>query len=264
MSSKARPYVGVCGVASVDEARGVIAIIRNSGFSLGTEHIPMMGFQVSWRSLDFGFSEGNKRVPRFQELPLILGEVKGEVFSTLHYYTKRPEQLVGEVKRLLEHGGIYSNGLVDGVQLNRVFPHRVEIEELKDKYPRLKIVLQVYPESDSVQQLAKTLANDYKQLDYLILDYSQGRGVELDTMKIAETYQRFRDSGVTSGITFAGGFTGDNVRAKVAQLKRAVGSDDFSIDAEGGLRDKLGEGYGNDALNLEKVRSFLREAREAF
>ena len=264
VAAKSKPYVGVCGVSSVEEAKDVVQLIRSSGFTLQTDHIPMMGFQVSWKSMDFGFSEGNRRVPHLNQLPLILKEVKGEVFSTLHYYTKRPEQLVHELGRLMEHDGIYVNGLVDGVQLNRVFPRPYEIKVLKDIYPELKIILQVYPDPDSTKQLAKNLAREYGQLDYIILDYSHGKGVELDTAQISLSYRTIRDSGFGAGVVFAGGLTGDNIKAKVAQLSEAVGSYDFSIDAEGGLRDKVGEGYGNDVLNLGKVASFLRGASEAF
>jgi hypothetical protein len=246
----------------VDEAKSVVSLIRGSGFGMQTGHVPMMGFQVSWKSLDFGFSEGNNRVPRFKDLPLILEAVKGEVFQTLHYYTKRPDRLLPELDRVLAHENIYEAGLVGGVQINRAFPEPREIKALKDAYPELKIVLQVYPKEDSVAQLAEQLAREYGELDYIIVDYSHGTGTEFDARQVTATYRALRDAGVGSGITFAGGFSGENVRLKAHRLVEAVGTRDFSIDAEGGLRDRAGEGYGNDMLNLGKVESFLRGSFE--
>ena len=79
----------------------------------------MMGFQVSYKSLKYGFSEGNRRVLRLDDLPAILECVSGSVFPTLHYFTKEKEKLVGEIRTLTDFEGIYERGLVGGVQINK-------------------------------------------------------------------------------------------------------------------------------------------------
>jgi hypothetical protein len=262
MELKSKDYVAVSGISSLDEAKNVLKLIRITGFDMQTTHVPMLGFQVSWKSLDFGFSEGNKRIPPLKELPSLLDAVKDNVFPTIHYYTKRPDSLVQEVGTILERDGIYNSGLVGGLQINGVFPAPYKIKILKDIYPELKIVLQISPSTDSMQQLAKKLANDYKELDYVILDPSYGKGIEFDTPQIASAYRALRDNGVESSIVFAGGMNGNNVKSKLDHLERIVGSKEFSIDAEGGLRDKVGEGYGNDTLNLGKVARYLRGASD--
>lgn len=267
MAQKNKNYVGVCGVASVDEARKVTELIRGAGFSQETEHIPMMGFQVSYKSLKYGFSEGNNRVPRLADLPVILACVSRSVFPTLHYYTKEPERLVGELETLLKLDRIYEKGLVGGVQINRVWPKTSQISEIRNNFPELKIILQmssVVTGDMTVPQVADKLAKDYAGIEYIILDSSHGKGIEFDTAESTSTCQTFRNGGVQSTIVFAGGFNGDNVKDKVTRLKEAFRSQDFSIDAEGGLRDKVGEGYGDDVLNLDKVKAYLNGASEVF
>jgi phosphoribosylanthranilate isomerase len=253
-------------MSSVEEARKVVTLFSsNSSFSLGSEHVPMMGFQVSYKSLKYGFSEGNNRVPRLADLPAILECVSGSVFPTLHYYTKEPEKLVGELDTLLKSENIYEKGLVGGVQINGVWPKTGQMSEIRSKFPGLKIILQmssVVTGDMTVPQVADKLAKDYAGVEYIILDSSHGKGIEFDTAEITSIYQTFRNGGVQSAIVFAGGFNGDNVKEKLVQLIKAANTSNFSIDAEGGLRDKVGEGYGNDILNLDKVRSYLKGASE--
>lgn len=265
METKTKQYVGVCGVASVEEAEKVVHLFRESGLNLKTEHIPMMGFQVSYKSLKYGFSPGNNRVPRLDKLHMILECVSRDTFPTIHYYTKEPEKLVPELEEVLVLDRIYRKGLVGGVQINGVWPTTDQISEIRGKFPELKITLQM---SSAVtgdmtqQQVAGKLAAGYADIEYIILDSSHGTGVEFDTAEIASTYRTFRENGVRSAVVFAGGFNGDNVKEKLAQLMRVTNTRDFSIDAEGGLRDRVGEGYGNDLLNLNKVQSYLRGSSE--
>jgi hypothetical protein len=266
MKEKSKNYVGVSGIASVEEAHRVLPLIRASGLTLETGHVPMLGFQVSYKSLEFGFSEGNNRVPRFEMLPAILETIKGEVFPTIHYYTKNKDRLLLEIHRVMGLDGIYSKGLVKGLQINGIWPKTEEMEEIKAVYPELKVVLQISPkvtEGMTTDQVAKKIAKRYADFDYLILDASRGKGIEFDVAETASIYRNFRNHGVEARIIFAGGLNGDNVKEKVTQLKEMLGSQDFSIDAEGGLRNKLGEGYGNDLLDLGKVESYLKGASEA-
>lgn len=172
--------------------------------------------------------------------------------------------LVQEVGRILEYENLYNAKLVDGIQINMVLPQPHQIKILKDIYPELKIAIETVPDENSVKQLTPKLVKDYAKVDYIVLDPSHGRGKEFDMGQIIASYKILRDGGFESEVVFAGGFNGDNVRNRVIQLKDIVGSKNFSIDATGGLRDKVGEGYGNDTLNLNKLESYLRGASEVF
>ncbi len=265
MAERNKQYVGVCGISTVEEAKRSVSLFREAGFDMKTAHIPMWGFQASWKTLAFGFSEGNRRVPTRDDLPYVLEAVNGEGFVTIHYYTKQPELLVQQLRALLELGAIYRRGLVDGVQLNKVWPTTAQMAEIKAEFPQLKIILQMSPHVTagmSMEQVAVKLANGYSGIDYIILDSSGGRGIEFDMQAITSEYQTLKSGGVKSDIVFAGGFSGENVAEKLSGLIRATNTTSFSIDAEGGLRDKLGEGYGNDAFNAEKARTYLKGAAE--
>ncbi len=263
MPQTSKNYVGVSGVASVEEAKSVASLARNAGFSMGSEHVPMIGLQASYKSLKYGFSEGNRRVPHMDMLAPILSAVRRDTFPTIHYYTKEPERLVDELTALLKYDGIYKADLVGGIQINRVWPTEHQMWELKNRFHGMKITLQMSKAVTGEMtdaQVAEKLAKEYKDVDYILLDSSHGKGVEFDQEGVVSTYETFRNGGVRSRMVIAGGFTGSNVKEKTLWLRGALGSTDFSIDAEGGLRDKLGEEYGNDVMNLDKVKDYLNGA----
>ncbi|MDE1854889.1 MAG: hypothetical protein KGH57_01025 [Candidatus Micrarchaeota archaeon] len=254
-------------MATVAEARMVKSLMRNSGFTIDTDPTPMLGLQASQKTLRFGFSEGNRRVPHRDDIPEILCAVEEEVFPTLHYYTKEPALLVSELDTLLSIRSIYDRGLVGGVQINKVWPTPEQVSEIRSRFPKLKITLQM---SSSVtggmtgEQVADRLAKEYADVEYIILDQSGGKGIEFDMSESVSAYLTFRARGVKSNIVIAGGLDGSNVRRKITAIQSGVDSLDFSIDAEGGLRDRVGEGYGNDVLNPAYVQSYLEGASERF
>ena len=108
--------------------------------------------------------------------------------------------------------------------------------------------------------MANKLSRDYSGIDYVLLDSSLGNGIAFEAAVIFSTYLSLRKGGVKCDIVFAGGFNGDTVKEKLALLMRATGTTDFSIDAEGGLRDKFGESYGNDVLDMDKTRRYIEGA----
>ncbi|MDE1873569.1 MAG: hypothetical protein KGI04_00405 [Candidatus Micrarchaeota archaeon] len=267
MLRASRNYVGVSGVASVDEAKSVAALALRSGFSLSSGHVPMIGLQASYKSLQYGFSEGNRRVPHLDQLAPILEAAKRDTLPTIHYYTKEPEKLVWQVTALLRHDGIYKRDLIKVLQVNGVWPTHTQLWELRNRFHGLMVTFQMSGKVTagmSSLEVARRLAGEYPEVDYVLLDSSRGTGKEFGTDEVVSTCREFRNAGVKSRIVIAGGFTGENVVEKVSGLKAALHGSDFSIDAEDGLRDKLGEGYGNDTLNLEKVRAYLEGASSVF
>lgn len=267
MVERNRDYVGVCGPYNVEETKEIASLMRKSGFTMETSHIPMIGFHVSWKSLEYGFSEGNRRVPPFKQLPEMLESVKGGVFSTIHYYTNNPKGILQELKAVLNRDSIYKANLVGGVQINGMLPSPKEIMELKEGYPELKIVLETSPKSTngtSTEEIARRLSKNYYYLDYIIFDSSLGRGIEIDTDKFKVAYNVFKEEGIKANMVFAGGLNGSNVLQKAAEIKEMVGGSNFSLDVTTGVRDKKGEGYGNDVINMEKVGHYLRSASKAF
>ncbi len=226
----------------------------------------MMGFQVSYKSVKYGFSGGNRRVPRFDALPGLMEAVNGKVFATVHYYTKSEENLRREIGAVLNNGLIFPNGIVDGLQINGIWPSQKLMADLKKAFPGLKVILQLSPDKGDieVENAASDLARDDYGADYLLIDFSRGTGKEIDVESAADAYRMLRNGGAQTPVAFAGGLTGENVVGILGRLSSKIGTENFSIDAEGGLRDRLGDGFGNDELNMEKVRAYLRNAAKAF
>ena len=264
MVSKNRPYISVSGASVASEAKEVGLMMRECGLRRDRGIMPAQGIQVSYKCLDHGFSEGNRRVPFFSDLPELLDSMRDHALPIIHYYTKKDFALVSELTMVMEYRNIYSSGKVHGVQINGVFPRPGDIEAIKEIYPKLNVILQLHPEDGSEARLAKSLSAEYKSVDYLILDYSQGKGKGIDIGKMVDLEKVLRDSGVEAGIVYSGGIHGGNVETVVKKLRDARGGCDFSIDAEGGLRDRIGDGYGNDTMNLKKVRAYLEGAVRAF
>lgn len=265
---KVKSFVGVAGTSSIEEVRGVAKLMRDSDLTLFSEgHTGMLGFQVSQKSMQYGPSEGNRRVPYRDQLPDLLEEEIVDIGMAVHYFTRTPEKLVPEVISVLR-GDLNVGNLIGCLQINGVWPTAEQISEIRASNAGLDIILQVSPQVTTglrPVQIADKIAKDYPEgIEYLILDPSRGRGLEFDMSNQFQTYLAIRSIGIKSEIIFAGGFNGENVRDKVLQLRRALADQSFSIDAEGGLRDKIGEGYGNDVLNMEKVEAYLRGASEAF
>ena len=55
-----------------------------------------------------------------------------------------------------------------------------------------------------------------------------------------------------------------NVAERLEELARRIGRKDFCIDAEGGLRNKVTEIYGQDFLDINQAKGYLSNALKAF
>lgn len=263
MATVTKPYVGVCGVSSVGEAMAVASLMKGAGFSMETKHTPMIGFLVSWESIELGPRESfrnPKRFPVFKELPAILGSVKGEVQCAIHYCTDDLGMLLPNLSRVLEYGDMYREGLVGAVQINGVLPEPWQLRSLKTFYPDLKVIAQVSPEAILVAGSDEELREGYGGLDYILIDGSRGSGKEFDMTQTVAAFKAVTDAGVPSSVAIAGGLNGENVRKRAKQLIRSIGNRNFSIDAEEGLRNGVSGGRKEDLINLDKTREFLHRS----
>ncbi|MDE1869296.1 MAG: hypothetical protein KGH60_05035 [Candidatus Micrarchaeota archaeon] len=271
MVSKENPYVCVSGPSTKEEVVELISLFRFYGMNKESEPMASLGFQCSKKVLTFGHSEGNKRMPHINRLPELLREAQGSVFSVLHYYTPDTTGVFSDIARVLEMNDIYSRGLLNGLQLNGLYPSPngpAQVQKIKKAYPEMKIILQVKPNSASgmaADQAASNLvSNYYENIDYIILDASGGMGKMMDVKAASEAFAALCANGFDKGITFAGGLNGENVYKTMLFINQAIGTNQFSIDVEGGIRVKVGEGNNNDVLVMKSAALYLRGAAEAY
>lgn len=266
----ARPYIGIVGVKDMTEALMAATIVDLALQGAKIPHQPQIGVQVTDRTLR-GEATESKRNPPVSEIPLIFAaalRVRRDILTVVHYTTKDPARLRGNVDAIMNLGDMYASGLCKGLQLNQVFGNLdpENLAHILEVYPDLQIILQV-PKGALKSMSVDGIIAELKKFDglanYALIDPSGGCGEEMDV-----------DAGITLAAAImektavapalAGGLTGDNVGDIIPRIRKGLGTDLFSVDAERGLRDKLGEGYGNDRFNPVKTEWYSRNTVAAF
>ena len=253
-----KPYVGVTGPSSNEEVRQICEEFSSVGYTMESDHLPMLGFLVSYKTLN-GKETKNLRYPLTKNIPGLLDKTNGQVFTMLHYNSRERNTLSDQINKLFE--GIYKSGLCKALQLNIVWPNVDQIKRIKDKFPEMKIVFQASGSAmrkKSSQEVAEGIEAYGNSIDYVLIDPSGGSGRPFRLDNFLGTFREINSTSPHLSLGFAGGFDGKNVSSRVKEIIDKTGSNSFSIDAEGGLRDKISEAYGNDLLNMKKVGDYLR------
>ncbi|MBI4148671.1 hypothetical protein HY490_05245 [Candidatus Woesearchaeota archaeon] len=256
----AQPYVGITGPVSMDEVVSLTQAFSDSGYTMHSPHIPMLGFLVSLKTLhDQGTA--NRRYVTFSKLRTILEQASDKVLTMIHYNSREMATLAVQVAEVFD--GLYQDGLCRSLQLNVAWPDVEQVRLIKKQFPDLNVVLQLSQsvmEGRTVDEIAGAVLRYENYCSYALIDPSGGRGKEFDVGESVNLYNQLRSMSLNLTLGFAGGFTGQNVEQRVQQIVKEVGTAEFCIDAEGGLRDKRSDVYGDDALNMEKVKEYLRAA----
>ena len=254
----AHPYVGVTGVTTIQEVDDVIREFYNAGYNMDSFHLPMLGFLVSYKTLN-GRETKNRRYPKFKNLRKLLFETRNNVFTVIHYNSREMNTLADQINTVFD--GLYEDNLCNALQLNIVWPYIRQVELIKSKFQDMQIIFQLSKkilEGSSVEEIVSRL-HDYKGLiGHVLIDPSGGRGLKFNLSDSEMLYDTIKKKLPDLVVGFAGGFNGDNVYKRLKSLAdERIRRTDFSIDAEGGLRDKLSQEYGDDLLNIKKVRKYL-------
>lgn len=260
MHMASRPYVGVTGLVSHYEILEVRNEFEDTGYGWNTQHVPMMGFLVSYKTLN-GQSTQNRRYPKFKDLHSLLESIPPEIMPMVHYNSRELNTLPEQIAQVFEN--IYKDVSCRSVQLNIPWPYTAHIRKIKDKFPEMKVAIQLSQKATehlSPEGIADKVSTYGKDVDYALIDPSGGRGLDFDLDRSIKVYKELRTYLPELVVGFAGGLTGGNVESKVSSIINSVRENDFCIDAEGGLRDKITEEYGDDTLNFEKVKAYIQAA----
>ena len=221
---------------------------------------PMLGFLVSYKTLN-GQPTKNRRYPPVSRLPDLLRAIDRQVLTMIHYNSKEVDTLPNQVAQIF--GGVYENGLCRAIQLNIVWPDIGQVTKIKEQYPDMQIVFQASHKAmdgKTPHQIAQRIRDYGDSISYFLIDPSGGRGMLFDLESSVAIYSELREQCPDLTVGFAGGFTGKNVVSILNELLKKTGGSNFCIDAERGLRDKITSAYGDDSLNIEKVREYLQSA----
>ena len=255
-----KSYVEITGPVNIQETRDICREFSEVGYSMESLHIPMLGFLVSHKTLN-GQATQNRRYPSVNTLPELLQATDGNVLTMIHYNSKEIDSLSNQVAQIFK--GVYKNGLCRAIQLNIVWLDTSQVTKIKEQYPDMQIVFQASHKAmdgKTPNQIAQGIKTYRDSINYVLIDPSGGRGMPFDLESSVTIYSELREQCPDLTIGFAGGFTGENVAPRLKEILQQIGESNFCIDAEGGLRDKITSAYGNDLLNIEKVRRYFQSA----
>lgn len=257
---KSNEYVGITGPVNAIETNNICKQFSDANYNMHSKHIPMLGFLVSYKTLNEIPTE-NRRYPKFEAIPELLELTNNKVLTMIHYNSKEMNTLSDQVAKIFEN--IYENNLCKALQLNIVWPDIKQVEQIMKKHPDMKIVFQASHkamEGLTPKEIASRVKEYNEFISYVLIDPSGGRGMSFDVNSSVKIYSELKNKCPDLTIGFAGGFTGDNVGSRVEEIIEKTGDTNFCIDAEGGLRDKITPAYGDDLMNFEKVKAYLQAA----
>ena len=254
---KSKPYVGVTGPVTLEEVRQVGQAFQDAGFTKNSKHTPMIGILVSYKTL-LGQPTQNRRYPKYSEVPSLIQEAEKFGMPMIHYNSREQKTLGEDLSTMLA-----KCRELKAFQLNIVWPDPSKIRALKRVKSNLQVVIQLSHtamEDLTPEAIARRVKGYGDVATYTLIDPSGGRGKDFDLEKSVKIYDQLRQQVSQTVIGFAGGFRGDNVAQTTRTLVDMLGTSDFCIDAEGGLRDRVTDNYGDDTLNIGKVKHYLDQA----
>lgn len=258
------PFIGVSGPTSKSEVDMSAEVFRKYNLRPGTAHEPSLNFLVSYKTLDDpNLRHENRRYPLFCDLPVLLEAAKGRAVTAIHYNSRRPEILTEDARKILASKDIYDRDLCRTLQINIPYYQPDQLIKIKKDFPKAKLIFQM--SNESIRGMTKRQIIDYLKdypVDYVMIDLSRGRGLELDIDSSSEVYKKLKPLGKTTG--FAGGLNGFNIEGTVRRFRKLLGTNRFSVDAESGLRVEYHERHGGSHIEKEKLESYIRGAVSGF
>lgn len=255
-------YISVTAGINESEVSSLIQEFYQAGIYPGAMHKPLIGFLVSNKTL-YGDGTRNRRFPAFRELTGLLNLASLSVKTAVHYNTSNYDNISSEICDMMS--GIAA---IDVLQINTTrWLDEIEIRKIKEQFSDVNVSIQLSEncmKGMTAADIAKRISL-YHGIEYVLIDPSRGRGKELDIIRSCNIYRESKKRNPEIHIAFAGGISGANVASIIAGLFEHLETIDFSIDAEGKLRDKhSNDFFGDDDLNLSKVREYLQCAGRAF
>lgn len=176
------------------------------------------------------------------------------VLNLIHYNTDNPNMLASEVRQIVELAGPH----LDGFQFNVTWPDPSQIEQIREMFPDLYLLLQIggrameevfdfgkYP----MERFKAVVSWYFPHIDAILIDSSGGKGELLSTAKGAEWLQAAKEiGGIEIGI--AGGLGPVTTHHVEPLVEKFPG---LNIDAEGQLRTPKPE----DALDMRAVEKYI-------
>lgn len=249
-----QPYIGITGFTSPKDVQQAMDIFESIGAGSPLSHKGMAGFLVTDDLLEGKAAATARRIADASTLIRCLQEVRDIAIPMIHYELFDEQHgLTGRIHALIDLTD--SKPLLSAVQLNGT-PSPAAVLELQQEFSDLAIVSQLRPElmAQGIEAVVSYIHSCRGAIHHALIDPSCGRGQAFDVTEAASMYIRLSTEFPDIAFGFAGGFSGNNVYDRTRSLSKMLGNNDFSIDAEGQLRDDT------DTLELSKVEKYIYEA----
>ena len=234
-----KPYVGITGFKRGEEIIGLAEVFKDDFAFSDCPYSAMFGFVVSDKRLADPYGSGAQSPPA-NSLPELCCIVPRWALPMMHFYTKNPENLAEQVKKLFSIGRMYDHAICRAVQLNvHSWPQISQVQSILDALPELNIVLQISKgamDGLNNEEISMRAAGYKDMASWALIDPSGGLGIEFDVPKTIALMNLIRREMPNTIMGVAGGFHDGNVEARVREIKKGYGRK-FCIDAQGKLMD---------------------------
>ena len=244
-------YTGITGFIDKRDVRQVLDAV-----SPWTKRKIMIGVLASSKTINGELNSNPNRYPTRGQMGNIF-EDNPHALNLIHFSTRNPERLFGDMVRALNLAGPYCHGL----QLNIAWPDPKALGFFKIKANPVTVVLQIGARAfeiigNSPQKLADKIEKEYKYfIDYVLLDPSGGTGKPFDLEVLGGYLYALEAKQMSFGLGVAGGLSPATLHLIAPLIKEFP---DLSIDVETGVRDE------NDHLDLKLAASFIKKAECLF
>lgn len=248
MAKKSGPYIGVTGFMSRDEVVQALKYVSNE-----TAYRLMVGVLMSSKTLAGQANKWPGRYPKKEAVADIFVD-DPRALNLIHYNTDNPEMLVHEVRQIVALAGPH----LDGFQFNVAWPAPSQIEQIREMYPDLYLLLQIGGRAmEEVLSLGLHTGEHLKErigwylpfIDAVLVDPSGGKG---ELLSAAGCHAWIRAAKEVHGLEIgvAGGLGPVTTHVIEPLTKEFPG---LNIDAEGRLRTPKPE----DALDMRAVEQYI-------
>lgn len=251
------PFVAVNGCTTVEHTKGITSAFA-SEFMIET-HAPVLGFLVSFSTLNGSNTVRDSRYPKLKDLPALLRSVNGDAHSVISYRTDFAH-FYGDIERLLSYEDIYKNGLCSGIDLGTAWPSLSDIKRIRCNFSDLKIIIRVSTEADGKQlDVKEAAARAEAYLDdahYILIDKPDGHKPDHSI----EMYGEMDGRGIRC-IGFCGAIASDSATHLVGSLGNGSENHGFSIVVQDGVRPREntpGNSISESTLDMGRVKLFIR------
>jgi len=260
INERAKPYIGITGFKRIGEINEATKTFERLNLQ-DKNHTAMYGFLITEYQFS-NISKHNKRGPSLLELSKLLSIVPKWALPSIHYCPNSKDRIDEFVTTIFTLDNIYESNLCRTVQINTDWPDLNIIENIKNKFSDLQIVMQI-PTQTSTNMTNQEIAQKASQYDslisYALIDPSKGAGIDFKLNVGLDLMHKLSDKMPTTRIGIAGGLSGENVEEKINELKNNF-DDNFFIDAEG----KLMPEYPYADLNIDACNDYIVNSIKGF